>query len=62
MFIFLVLFLNAFGGMAQPDGVFYGGQAIPVTVNQDENGAWHLLRNARPYEVRGAGGKAHGAG
>jgi len=56
LFIVLALFFNAFDGMAQPDRVFYGGEAIPVTVNQDENGAWHLLRNAKPYEVRGAGG------
>jgi hypothetical protein len=56
LFIVLALFLNASDGMAQTDGVFFGGGAIPVTVTQDEMGTWHLLRNAKPYEVRGAGG------
>jgi hypothetical protein len=31
-------------------------QAIPVTVSRNEAGVWQLLRNGKPYEVRGAGG------
>ncbi|MFM1771303.1 MAG: hypothetical protein RLZZ71_445 [Bacteroidota bacterium] len=31
-------------------------QAIPVTVSQDASGAWQMIRDGKPYEVRGAGG------
>jgi hypothetical protein len=47
LFILLALFFSAAEANAQ---------AIPVTVAQDESGVWHMSRNGKEYEVRGAGG------
>ena len=47
LFIFLALFFSAAAVSAQ---------AIPVSLVQDEAGVWHMSRNGKAYEVRGAGG------
>ena len=47
LFILLALFFSATEANAQ---------AIPVTVAQDESGVWHMSRNGKEYDVRGAGG------
>jgi hypothetical protein len=57
LFIFLSFTFNVPFCVAQSDGVFHGGVGpIPVRVMQDEAGAWHITRDGKPYDVRGAGG------
>ncbi|MDP5076140.1 MAG: hypothetical protein NWP82_06630, partial [Flavobacteriales bacterium] len=57
LFVFSAFIVSAHYCTAQRDGVFLGSVgAIPVTVIQEETGAWRLLRNGKPYDVRGAGG------
>ena len=57
LFIFLSFTFNVPFCVAQSDGVFHGGVGpIPVRTMQDEAGMWHLTRDGKPYEVRGAGG------
>ena len=57
LFIFLSFTYNVPFCVAQSDVVFHGGVGpIPVKIMQDEAGMWHLTRDGKPYEVRGAGG------